>query len=344
MHPSQHTRSFPFRRRCAAVILTMLATLVPGCGRETTQPEPGIEISPQALAYLTEALDVMQRFSINRNHIEWPAFRAEVLRGARGAQTFRDTYPALRYAVRALGDNHSYFREPSEVGGASAFSATPPTSPPRADRVHERIGYLRVPGYRGFGTDSAATAFAQQLQDMLRDLDRSAPTCGWIVDLRPNTGGNMGPMLLGVGPLLGSGVVGYNVDPDSVWVPWRYDRRHVPAPYEMIHPDPPVAVLTSSLTISSGEAIATTFRGRPDTRSFGASTGGLTTGIRGHTLPDGAVIGVAASVFADRTRRIYGGVLVPDQPVPGVMQEDPNAGDAVVDAAVSWLLDQAACQ
>ena len=190
---------------------------------------------------------------------------------------------------------------------------------------------------------------------MIRQLDGSAPTCGWIVDLRANPGGNMSPMLLGLGPVVGSGVVGYFVDPDSAWTSWYYRAGEaginlapsgfrVSAPYELRRPDPPVAVLTGSTTASSGEAIATAFRGRPETRSFGAGTAGLSTGVAGIRLRDGAQIGLATSVFADRTRRVYGGVIEPDQPVGGTMREDPSSGDAGVDAAAAWLLGRPACR
>ena len=54
---------------------------------------------------------------------------------------------------------------------------------------------------------TAATDYAKTLQDSIRARDRVG-LIGWIVDLRGNSGGNMWPMLAGVGPVLGEGVAG----------------------------------------------------------------------------------------------------------------------------------------
>lgn len=345
--------SIPRRPPAIAPALALaLAALLAGCGGGLAGPgdprEPAI--SPDALSYLATALDTMQRLSVNRYRIDWPTFRADVIRKAGAAQTYRETYPAIRYAVEGLGDRHSYFREPEEAP-ASLAAAQDPAPGARADRVRERLGYLRVPGYLG----SPGTDFGQRLQDLVREVDTAAPTCGWIVDLRANRGGNMWAMLMGVGPLAGSGVVGYFVDPDSVWSAWSYHPEtgevrqngqsgaRVPAPY-LLARDPPVAVLTRNTTVSAGEAIATAFRGRPETRSFGEGTGGLSTAIRGIGFRDGAGIGLAVSVFADRNRTPYGGTIPVDQPVAGVMRDDPNDADAVVEAAADWLLSREACR
>lgn len=45
---------------------------------------------------------------------------------------------------------------------------------------------------------------------------------GWIVDLRGNGGGNMWPMIAGVGPVLGEGTAGAFVDPDDNVTLWGY--------------------------------------------------------------------------------------------------------------------------
>ena len=45
---------------------------------------------------------------------------------------------------------------------------------------------------------------------------------GWIVDLRGNTGGNMWPMVAGVGPVLGNGVAGFFVPPVGASTPWSF--------------------------------------------------------------------------------------------------------------------------
>ena len=106
-------------------------------------------------------------------------------------------------------------------------------------------------------------------------------------------------MLLSVGPILGSGrLIGFTDKKRvRVWVSYRSntlffsgDTDPAPARIPDFSPAPAVAVLTGPHTASSGEAVAIAFRGRPHTRSFGATTAGATTSPNSYRLTDGATI------------------------------------------------------
>jgi carboxyl-terminal processing protease len=88
-------------------------------------------------------------------------------------------------------------------------------------------------------------------------------------------------------------------------------------------------VLTDIGVVSSGEAIAIAFRGRPNTRSFGTPTCGLSTGVQQIPLETGGRVAVVNSVIVDRTKKRYGGVLQPD-----VAITEPSA---IVPRALAWL-------
>jgi carboxyl-terminal processing protease len=109
----------------------------------------------------------------------------------------------------------------------------------------------------------------------------------------------------------------------------------VEQPLILEHTDLPVAVLISGQTASSGEAIAVAFRGRDETRFFGAPTFGISTANRVYALADGAMIVLTVAVFADRAGVAYGGALPPD--------EVTTAGTATIDAAAVWLMTQPTC-
>ena len=70
---------------------------------------PAKKISPVAEKYLEEVLTILESNSVNRNKINWVAFRKNVFENAAQAETIEDTYPAVEYAISALGDRHSYF-------------------------------------------------------------------------------------------------------------------------------------------------------------------------------------------------------------------------------------------
>jgi hypothetical protein len=331
-----------------ALLLTTL--LVHGCSGETGTGPPSEEgISATARTYLNAALDIMQGNSINRYKIDWPTFRENAFAEAGPAQTTADTYDAIRFALRALGDNHSFFQPPGgqseDIVGPLLFDAAP-----SAQHLGDSIGYVEVSAFSGSGDE--ANALATSYHRMIEGVD-TLGVCGWVVDLRGNLGGNMWPMVAGVGPIAGEGILGFFVDPDSVVTTWRYVEgksmletstvTQASDPYELLNPDPPVAVLTDGRTASSGEATTIAFRGRPDSRSFGEPTWGVSTANRGYTLSDGARLVLTVSTMADRTGTLYGEKVIPDQIVEGLKTGDP-ATDLPLRSAMEWLQAQAACE
>ena len=295
--------------------------------------------SPAALAYLESALGIMEHNSVNRSHVDWPALRSRARARIAGAERPDQTYGAIRQALTELGDRHSFFMAPRR--SAEFVSAGAAFADSNARVVDGRFGYVRIPAYSG-GEPEAIRRFAQGMQDAVRRLDGPL-TCGWIVDLRGNTGGNMWPMLAGIGPVLGEGVAGSFIAPGGNPVRWAYrrgamtlgDSVQVPAPrapYRLRRPGSPVAVLTDGSTVSSGEAVAVSFRGLPNARSFGAATGGLSSANENYSLPDSAMILLTVALDADRTGVLYGGPVVPDEPVAN----EPGR-DAALATAVRWL-------
>jgi C-terminal processing protease CtpA/Prc len=299
------------------------------------------------LAYLEEALDIMQEHSINQGQIDWDRLRARARSRALGARTPEDTHNAIRFALRDLGDHHSHFMTPEQVAELEEGTMNLSSADPGGRMLDEGLGYIMIPGFVGLG--DAANEYATKIQEIIREIDAESP-CGWVVDLRQNVGGSMWPMLAGIGPILGEGRVGAFVSSDGEQVGWTYtdgqawegeslQTAATGMAYELGNPSPPVAVLTGPRTSSSGEAIVVAFRGRPNTRSFGRVTMGLSTSNESFALSDGAWIFLTVSEFADRTGERYGGVITPDQVVWAEEAED----ELTLQAAVDWLLEQPAC-
>ena len=276
-----------------------------------------------------------------------PSFRTQAFDDAGAAQTSTQTYDAIRLALGRIGDHHSSFRPPE--ASASPSPAPPAATDPVADLLDTDLGFLEVPAFSGQGAE--ANQLATQHHRLIEGVD-TLGTCGWIVDLRGNTGGNMWPMIAGVGPILGEGTIGFFVDPDSVVISWFYEAGSsgvgtstivsATDAYVLESPDPPVAVLYDDRTASSGEATAISFRGRPDARSFGAPTSGLSTANRSYTLSDGAMIILTVSTMADRTGRLYGEKVIPDEVVEGGKTKAPLT-DVPLRTAMKWLRVQPAC-
>jgi carboxyl-terminal processing protease len=227
--------------------------------------------------------------------------------------------------------------------------AVDPGALARGRRLAGNIGYIAVPALDG--GSPLVPYYPDIMQQIIADIDQT-PTCGWVVDLQGNTGGQIWPMLAGIGPVLGEGRVGSFTPPgDSAGWSYRDGQAllsgivsaQAPAPYHLRRPDPPVAVLTDGQTGSAGEAVAVAFRGRPGARSFGAATNGVPTGNVGIPLSDGAALQLTMVMDVDRTGHAYDAPIPPDVAVPTNRFRQGTDKDPVVQAGVAWLRQQPAC-
>lgn len=299
-------------------------------------------ISPQASAYVDTALDLLEQNFLRRDQINWQRVRAGTRERAKDAVTFKDTYPAIRWAFSQLLEPHSFFLEPQQAQTSRAVSNQPvPTSNQMGN-----IGYLQLPFHASDGRLEVSTYQDVVLNDMKR-LDQNG-VCGWIVDLSKNGGGNMYPMIAGLGALIGEGTLGHFFGADKkLLASWSYQNgaakigdyvaAQVKEPYQLRKANPPVAVIISNGTASSGEATAMSFIGRPNTRFFGQASAGFTTGNIAPALEDGALMVITASEMADRNSKIHPKIM-PEQATNFFTVNDENH------EILKWLRSQPACQ
>lgn len=379
-------------------------------------------MSTAAADYLGNALDVIQKNSKMRQ-TDWTALRTKAFAQAAGAQTPADTYPAIRSALAALNDGHSFFVTPEAASAMMQGAARtigvkvidgfvarvyPGTAAERAGiqqgmkvfsvngnavaasqaakaiqqadlrknvrmevgvgsdvksfelvpeqaqlltrpsgKLIERCAYVDVPEF--MGNVRLIAEYARHLQDIIRKLDSASPT-GWIIDIRQNSGGNMYPMIAGLGPLLGNTTIGYVVDAHSK-DPWWYkdgsagEGSHVSASVQPAYvaktARAPIAVLISDGTMSSGEVVAIAFSGMANARFFGEKTNGLTTANEIFPLPDGADLVLADADETDRNGRAFPDGISPDEPVTSDWRQIGNAADPVIARAIAWIANQA---
>ncbi|HET9314073.1 MAG TPA: S41 family peptidase [Vicinamibacteria bacterium] len=322
----------PWFRACVC-----LALLGGACGGGAPAPTSASRLPGD---YINEILTLMQGQAIHRARIDWTDFRARVTGAAQGAQTIPELYPAISLALGMLEDRHSYYVSTSGSFVGNPGSPRCPATPVAAPATPPDLGYVRIRSFSS-AEPNADRQFADEIAAQIRSRD-TAELAGWIVDLRGNGGGNMWPMIAGVGPVLGEGVAGYFIPPVGAAMEWGYSDGgafsgssvvvRTSQTYTLIHRAPRVAVLTDLAVASSGEAVAVAFRARPNTRSFGSPTCGLSTANQNFRLSDGATLFLTVSVMADRTRAPYGLSLAPDEPV---------SGDAeVVQSAIDWLRER----
>lgn len=309
----------------------------------TISPLEGRLPDEAALAYVAAAMDTIRQHALYRDSVGLQSLHITALQIAGGNNDAGDRHLAVEYLLQSLGDHHSFLMRPDEYkgwqseGGEAAFTHA-------THKVIDGYGYMLVPAFMS-GDSLSMLAFADSLQRGIAALQKQGVR-GWIVDLRQNTGGNMGPMICGLGPLLQPGVLGTLTDVNGAVERWYYRGGEygwddqaamlVPNPVVLRSP-PPIAVLTSSQTGSSGECTTISFVGNPRTRSFGQPTWGLTTGNGQFALSDGAQMFLASTSMGDRNGKLFHGAIVPDEVV-----EEPadKKFDATLDAALRWLKGQ----
>ena len=252
-----------------SIYLLLLAAMLGACdpASESRDGAPPSTASSDSLTdYLHRALDTIEVNSLRIDSIAWGSLREQALESARGAESVEQIHGVITWLLPQLGDDHSFFLPPRAATAWRDQPAAVPTGEEglSGNLTDGHVAYLSIPGFRT-GEKGSALAFFEEAQALIQSLDE-AGACGWIVDLRSNGGGNMWPMLAGLGPLLGDGVTGYFVDARGKRVAWgirhgsaildEQPQLRVPSPYTLEVPAPPVALLTGPRTASSGEAIA----------------------------------------------------------------------------------------
>lgn len=244
---------------------------------------------------------------------EWAATRAAILDAATSATDYAELYPLLEEGAQIAGGRHSSF----VPAGAGPADAEPPAQPTVGSVSGiTTIVLPEMVSPRAEDLQAYATAVADGIDES------AASTCGWVIDLRGNRGGNMNPMLSGVAALLPDGVALSFVDRSGAATPVTIGPRgaavagHIAVDVGVRKKvtGMPIAVLQDEWTASSGEAVLAAFRGVAGVRTFGTDSAGYTSANVSHTLFDGATIVLTESLYVDRTGRNYEeGAIAPDQ-------------------------------
>lgn len=282
-------------------------------------------VTPQAV--LDVAIDVVRNHALHAKEVDWATEEPKIRAMAAGAKDTRDVYPAIRAMLKLLGDHHSYLLVPAKAERMKTTGMA--TGQPEVSLGAGQIGYINMPGFSGAGAQAGAQ-FAEGIRTKIEKVAAQV-RCGWVLDLRKDTGGNMWPMLQALEPFLADQKLGAFVFADGQAKPWWIPSRN-DGDKNLQYAK--VAVLTGPHTTSSGEAVTVAFRGRDNTRSFGQPTHGLSTANGSFDLPDGSRIQLTVAVDQDRTGHRYGDKIEPDQTVgPSANGES----DVTLATASQWL-------
>ncbi|WP_343692664.1 S41 family peptidase [Chitinophaga sp.] len=283
-----------------------------------------LNISPDALNYFNEAFKQVKTQSFKRKELDFKHLYNQSLEQMKGAKTYRDTYPAIRYLLAALQDNHSFFTPPPANGASiiSQLSSKPGGIPFSASIIDGHYGLLVLKSYNSIDNadqhriaDSLYAALHQMQQQHVKGL---------IIDFTKMEGGSTLPFLCGFAPLIHQTVLlGYkdNKGHRTQIVQYKNGIYHKHrnkttrlcyltnyTPLESL----PIAIVTGKYTASAGEMILISFLGLPNVKTFGEPTLGVPTGKTSIFLADSAFISLASSTTYDRNKNDYVTAIQPD--------------------------------
>ena len=282
-------------------------------------------VPPSAERYGKDALATIGKNGIYSGSNEWKSTYEECLKMIENAKSYEDTYPAIKKALSVCGGKHSMLMTKSESQSTSdSYDEVLPTVSLNGD-----IAVIKLPDF--LGTAEAGRKYAKVAEDFIHENRDKIK--GVVLDLRGNTGGDMGPMATAVSSLL----------PDGELMYYHYRNHDVPVTLKdrvisnagtggkSLYPDEklkvPVAILTDGMTASSGEALTLCFRGLENVKTFGAPTAGYTSVNMLYSLYDGAQLYLTVAFDKARTGEVF-----EETPIePDVVTDSP------LEAALEWL-------
>ena len=282
-------------------------------------------VPPSAERYGKDALATIGKNGIYSGSDEWKSTYEECLKMIENAKSYEDTYPAIKKAISVCGGKHSMLMTKSESQSTSdSYDEVLPTVSLNGD-----IAVIKLPDF--LGTAEAGRKYAKVAEDFIHE--NRDKINGVVLDLRGNTGGDMGPMATAVSSLL----------PDGELMYYHYRSYDVPVTLKdgvisnagtgdkSLYPDEklkvPVAILTDDMTASSGEALTLCFRGLENVKTFGAPTAGYTSVNMLYSLYDGAQMYLTVAFDKARTGEIFKETSI----------EPDVATDSPLEAALEWL-------
>lgn len=304
-----------------ALIIAATLTVVAKYG-----PDFGLYlVPPSAERYGKDALATIGKNGIYSGSDDWKSTYEEFLKMIENAKSYEDTYPAIKKALSVCGGKHSILMTKSESQSTSdSYDEVLPTVSLNGD-----IAVIKLPDF--LGTAEAGRKYAKVAEDFIHE--NRDKINGVVLDLRGNTGGDMGPMATAVSSLL----------PDGELMYYHYRSYDVPVTLKdgvisnagtggkSLYPDEklkvPVAILTDDMTASSGEALTLCFRGLENVKTFGAPTAGYTSVNMLYSLYDGAQMYLTVAFDKARTGEIFKETSI----------EPDVATDSPLEAALEWL-------
>ena len=281
--------------------------------------KPGKHNNISNTEYVKIALDSIEFYSIHKNTYNFDSLKINILAQINDSTKREVVIELLNYAIDEV-DIHSYILTKDQYKRLETGKSQLTPFPFQGKIIDRKYAMVSIDGFLGVDSTSSDN-YADSLQNLILNLYLKKPI-GWIIDLRNNTGGWEYPMIAGLGPILGEGILAYEVNRDGkIENEYSYARLNkngiLKKQIELIDSafifdkKLPTVVLVGNNTASAGEFLTQCFYENKKTVLIGEPTYGVPTGLRGFFMPDSTQICVTSSIFKNRNMKGNGKPIQP---------------------------------
>jgi len=259
--------------------------------------------------YVHKAIGIMDKNGLYAEGHQWDSTKKAVLKSAPG--TMENAYSFVNEALKVAGGKHSFLYPANRVDEDNLREWEMPS----VSILDNNVALVKLPPFHG--NKEEGLKYANTVIEGVPD-----DISGIIIDLRGNVGGNMYPMIAAVHRFIpeGNDMLRFKTRKRISWISRSYVLSGAGVA-EKSYLDCPVAILTDSLTASSGEATLLCFRGLKNVKTFGNPTAGYASSNSPYSMPDGSSLVLTTGCDVARTNEEFC-----DDPIaPDIISEDPVA-------------------
>ena len=215
------------------------------------------------------------------------------------------------------------------------------------EMLTKNIGYIVIPAINIGGDQNAIDLATNSIRDSICKLLSKKPK-KLIIDLRTNIGGNMYPMLSGLGLLFPNmNLGGDSKDGESFYSKWELKEGNfymggsqitsIPINCECMNKIKKYVVLTSRYTTSSGEVVASSLKGQQNITLLGEQTAGYSSTNSWYQLNEEILFSPAIAYYMSMDKTFHENGIFPDMEMEEVIDLNNLKKGKTIDKAIEIL-------
>ncbi|WP_299215216.1 S41 family peptidase [uncultured Dokdonia sp.] len=346
-------------------IAFLIICLIIGSCKSSSQEEVIVETASHtnSIAILDSIIQISKTNAYNTKNVNWDILSKDMFAISERHDSIDKIGKPTEYMFKTLGDFHgmlmydykvafSYKPEKEGVPRDSIWDAITTTKITLPYEVigkiieNTNIAYIEIVG-TGVMQEEDIIQARDTIRSVICSLKIQEPN-GWILDLRCNTGGNMHPMMAGIGELIPDADLGGDttddISFDSLWS--LKDGNFLENGYAHYGQElqcsetkntKKIVVLTSRFTASAGEVVASSLKGQDNIVLIGEKTAGLSSTNGWYVLPEKWVLAPMQAYFMSLDKTVHKDGINPDIIVNERLDLSNLFQGKMIERAIKWI-------